>query len=148
MSENEVTRLEAALAALDPRPAAMDRDRLMFMAGQRSARLGWLLPRWSAALALAATLLAVLLLYRSETHFVYVPVPRPEQPAPQSFLADADVKPAPTGDYILLRNRILTAGVDALPPLPADPSSGPSPNGVLKPYLLPRDDWSIPGGPQ
>ena len=33
MPENEMTRLETALAALDPRPAALDRDRLMFLAG-------------------------------------------------------------------------------------------------------------------
>ncbi|HMF13070.1 MAG TPA: hypothetical protein VKE94_12220 [Gemmataceae bacterium] len=76
MSQSEMTPLETALAALDPRPAALDRDRLMYLAGQRSAaRRRWALPCVSAALASAATLLVVLLLYRPETQFVKVPAP-------------------------------------------------------------------------
>ena len=153
MSENipdaEVTQLEAALAALAPRPASLDRDRLMFLAGQRAAvRRGWVLPCAAAVLAAAATLLAVLLLYQPPTRIVYVDVPQPQSPAPSAVAQDVDAGQPPSGEYILLRNRVLTAGVDALPRLPPDPSSGPTPNAIFRPHMLPRDDLGIPGGPQ
>jgi hypothetical protein len=144
----EVTQLETALAALAPRPATLDRDRLMFLAGQRAAaRRVWLLPCASAALASVATLLAVLLLYRPETRIVQVPAPPPEPSAPSSFSKDTDATPPSSGEYILLRNRVLAAGVDALPALPPDLSSGPTPNAIFRPHTLPRDDLGIPGGP-
>ena len=150
-----MTPLETALAALDPRPAALDRDRLMFLAGQRSAaRRGWLLPCLSAALASAVTLAVVLVLYHPEPPST--PTGEPAALAagwkdPAANAAGSPVRdpaPTPTGEYILLRNRVLAAGVDALPALPPDPSSGPSPNGVLRPLVLPRDDVGIPGGSQ
>jgi hypothetical protein len=147
MSENEMKPLESALAALEPRPAAFDRDRLMFLAGQRSAaRRGWTLPCLTAALASAGTLLGVMLLYRPEPQVVVRPDPPYELPAPQSAWAQADTEPTPEGNYISLRNRILTAGIDALPPLPLDSSSSSSPNAIFRPHVLPRDDFDIPGG--
>src|SRR6266851_10384501 len=88
----EMTSLETALAGLAPRPAGIDRDRLMFLAGQRSAAWpGWLWPCASAALASAATLLGVLILYRPEPQIVRVPMPS-LQPTSQavSFLAVTD----------------------------------------------------------
>jgi hypothetical protein len=152
MSENipdaEVTQLETALAALAPRPATLDRDRLMFLAGQRAAaRRGWVLPCAAAAVAAATTLVAVLLLYQPPTNIVYREIPQSPPPAPSAFAEYSEAGPPPTGEYILLRNRVLTAGVDALPALPPDPSSGPTPNAIFRPHQLPRDDLVIPGGP-
>jgi hypothetical protein len=146
MSETEMKPLESALAALEPRPAALDRDRLMFLAGQRSAaRRGWALPCISAAIASAATLVGVLLLYRPEPQVVVLPDTPRELPAPPSPLAQADTKPA-AANYISLRNRIVTAGIDALAPLPPDSSSSSPSNAIFRPHVLPRDDFDIPGG--
>lgn len=148
IQEPELSQFEVALAALAPRPASLDRDRLMFLAGQPAAtRRGWLLPCASAALAATATLIAVLLLYQPPTRIVYVDVPQPQSPAPLTSVAGTEAGQPPSGEYILLRNRILTAGVDALPRLPPDPSSGPTPNTIFRPHMLPRDDLGIPGGP-
>jgi hypothetical protein len=142
-----MTPLETALAALAPRPASLDRDRLMFLAGERAAaRRGWLLPCSAAIFAAAVTLVAVLLLYQPPTRIVYVEVPQPQPPAPSS-LADTDAGQPPTGEYLLLRNRFLAADVDALPRLPPDLSSGPDPTKIFRPHMLPRDDFGIPGGP-
>lgn len=65
----ELRALEAALASLAPRPAAIDRDRLMYAAGQASvcseqtAPRRWVWPAaFSAASALAASLFLALLL--------------------------------------------------------------------------------------
>jgi len=67
-------------------------------------------------------------------------------PAPPSSLAQVETEPAPAGNYISLRNRVLTAGIDALPALPPDSSSSSSPNQIFRPHVLPRDDFDIPGG--
>lgn len=142
-----MTPLETALAALAPRPASLDRDRLMLLAGQRTAaRRGWVLLCAAAILAAAVTFLAVLLLYQPPTRIVYLEVPQPQPPAASS-LADTEAGQPPSGEYILLRNRYLAAGVDDLPRLPPDPPSGPIPNTILRPHMLPRDDLVIPGGP-
>jgi hypothetical protein len=118
--EPEMTALETALAGLAPRPACIDRDRLMFLAGQRSAaRRGWLWPCASAALASAATLLSVLLLYRPEPRIVRVPSPavQPSQQA-ASVLAVNDERWNEQIKGLQLRNEVLSRGVDALPEPP------------------------------
>src|SRR5262249_28508787 len=107
---------------------------------------GWPFPCLTAALASAATLLGVVLLYRPEPQVVVRPDPPNELLAPPSALAQVDTEPAPAGNYISLRNRVLTAGIDALPPLPPDSSSSSSPNAIFRPHVLPRDDFDIPGG--
>src|SRR5262249_15683564 len=117
MSENEMTPLESALAALDPRPVTLDRDRLMYLAGQRSAaRRGWVMPCIAAALASAATLLGVLLLYRPEPQFVKVRAPA-VQPSPSAppVLVDSDNGWRERVEALRLRNEVLLRGVEALP---------------------------------
>ncbi len=135
-------QLETALAGLAPRPAALDRDRLMFAAGQRSAvRTRWILPGVSALLASAATLLAMLLLYRPPTQFVYVPAPQVPPSAPSSDSPDAEPRPPASADYILLRNRLLNEGVEALPSLPPDPSPARTPDRMMHPHSIPVDNF-------
>ena len=87
-------RFEAELAALTPRAAALDRDRLMFLAGQASlpaAHANQPVRRWawpaafSGMTALAASLLVVLAIRpapRVVERLVRVPVEAPPQPSP------------------------------------------------------------------
>jgi hypothetical protein len=138
----ELRQLETALAGLAPRPAEVDRDRLMFAAGRLSAaRTRWVLPLASASLASAATLLAVLILYRPPTRFVYVPAPQVPLSAPSSGSPVPESQPPASADYILLRNRLLNEGVEALPSLPPDPSPAGTPDRMMRPYSIPADDF-------
>jgi hypothetical protein len=115
MSESKMTPLEAALAALDPRPAALDRDRLMFLAGQRSVRRrGWGWISLSAALASTATLLAVLLLYHPQPRIVEVPAPV-VPPSSPPILATNDDRWNEQVKALQVRNEVLRHGVEALP---------------------------------
>jgi hypothetical protein len=68
-TDGSLQRFEAQLASLSPRAVQLDRDRLMFLAGQassssgmvNSARQGWAWPAaFSAMTALAASLLALI----------------------------------------------------------------------------------------
>lgn len=95
----ELKSLEAALASLRPTPGGLDRDRLMFRAGEESARrlrMGRLV--WPAACAASAGVAAALVLMLVSRpgpevveRVVYVPAP---QPAP----AKAPPAPAPVGE--------------------------------------------------
>ena len=125
----ELTSLEAALAGLAPRPARLDRDRLMYRAGQKSrAALRWLWPASTAASALAAGCLAVALALRPAPpvveRVVYLPAPEvapaPDSPAP----AAADSRAGLAG-YLRLQERLLRAGLDGLPEPP--PEAPPPP---------------------
>ena len=117
--------LEAALGGLQPVAVAIERDRLMYRAGQSSARrrnLAW--PILSIALAL---MLGVSLLHQPEPQMqtveveklVYITKPTP---ATQSALhvATQTVRPDPyqlqaQANYVKLRDKVLTEGLDALP---------------------------------
>jgi hypothetical protein len=155
----ELAAFETALAGLAPRPGPINRDQLLFRAGQQSARrYTWFWPCSSGVLALATAVLAGVLWLRSAPQpverIVYVPVPVTPPPA-------ADT-PAPVGDpstlaageadervraqvaSLRLRDRIVTAGVDVIPPAPTASAPDPSPPlerllGVpadaLRPYL-------------
>jgi hypothetical protein len=115
MWESQMTPLETALAALDPRPAALDRDRLMFLAGQRSARRrGWMAPCLSGVVASAATLLAVLLLYHPEPRIAERPTPVVPPPSPP-ILAVNDDRWNEQIKALQVRNEVLSQGVGALP---------------------------------
>src|SRR5262249_30724133 len=59
-----------ALAGLKPRPAALDRDALMFRAGRASAPRGWKWPLATAALSLVALGLGIALLVRPQPQVV------------------------------------------------------------------------------
>ncbi|HWB11870.1 MAG TPA: hypothetical protein VG826_21750 [Pirellulales bacterium] len=84
LAEESMRRVEAELASLSPRSVHLDRDRLMFLAGQASAsgqaasaHRGWAWPAaFSAMSALAAGLLLTLVLRspREVVRIVQVPV--------------------------------------------------------------------------
>jgi hypothetical protein len=128
----ELTAFEATLGQLQPQPAAVDRDRLMFLAGRAAAARATSRRRvfaiCSGPLALAVNLLlAVTLGILLAAHrnpqvverIVYVSAsPRTTTvasdvatPPPNlAFAADGD-----WGQYLKLRREILSRGLDALP---------------------------------
>ncbi len=140
-----VSAIEAALAALAPAPAALDRDRLMFQAGRAAggaASWGW--PAATGALTALAAALALVMVLRppvvTQTVVVRVPAeatpapappkPEPETPAdsPRVTARPAEVatsSPISPG-YLRLQEQILRWGLDALPAgRPAAPAEPP-----------------------
>jgi hypothetical protein len=119
--------LEAALAALAPRPAALDRDAILYRAGRASVR------RWQWATALSTTvalaLAVTLLLHPAVDRGSAVPVQPPPAPTMTSP-APPDSEPSPPAGepvlsaYLRLQEQLLSRGLDGLPPLAAGP--GPS----------------------
>ena len=132
----ELRAVEAALAGLVPAAPAVNRDRLLFEAGRRSAAPG---RAWPLATLGFAVLSAALALYRPAPtareveRVVYVPVPASssevvekvsEPPAAESMVAAVE-PPAFGGEYLRRREQVLRWGADALPdvsPGPAAPS--------------------------
>lgn len=124
----ELAAVEAALAALAPRPAAVDRDRLMFQAGQAAAaralgprHAAW---RWPCATA-ASLVLALVLGLRGQR-----PQPAGPDAAGVATSAPAVHRPDPSA-YLELRALLLAHGVDALPETSA--SADPNPAQPLRP---------------
>jgi hypothetical protein len=160
MSErSEHGPLESALAGLQPVPAALDRDRLMFAAGQAAATPapGRLWPAATAVLLCLSVALTVALVVRPEpresVRTVYLPAPsgspdrasdpRPPEPAPSPPPAPLDRMLADTtpsaggGDYLRLRSQVLRFGAESLPePLPL--SSGSKPLSVESLLEMPK----------
>ena len=62
--EKELSDLEKLLAALPPRPATLDRDHLLFRAGQESMRRSWIWPFAAVTMSVACGSLAMLLVLR------------------------------------------------------------------------------------
>jgi hypothetical protein len=168
--------LEGALAALHPHPGRLDRDRLLFRAGQASVRRGWQWPTATAVLTAVAASLAGLMLLRPPSvveRVVYVSqppepkgsapegLPRPsETTAPREYgpLAAAvrDRPPSRLGN-LRLRDLALERGVEALPDLPSTPFvahpltvedlSDVPPGTLHYPSSLLQDATRQPGGP-
>jgi hypothetical protein len=130
----ELTALEVALRQLTPAQGALDRDRLMYLAGQASAaparangfHLPW--PLATAALALVSLGLGGRLLYVSGLNQRIAIVERAgnggESPiavdiasALQSVQSAGGVPGTTSGEfnYMQLRNAVLNHGADALP---------------------------------
>jgi hypothetical protein len=109
-----LTALEAALAALKPAPDGIDRDGLLFRAGQASVRRpSWL---WPGAAAVLAVLLAGVLVWRPVKvveRIVYVEVPAPQTDSPGYDAVTLPEPPVPEG-YLRLRQLVLRDGVEAL----------------------------------
>ena len=114
--------LEAALGALRPLPAAIDRDRLMFEAGRRSAE-GRRPVAWQVMSgALAAALLLSISLHRAPREVervVYVTSPAVGRAPDVATSVAADVDRRPTegpakASYFMLRGRLLEGGSDAI----------------------------------
>src|SRR5690348_16813615 len=133
--------LEAALAALAPMPGQINRDALLFRAGQASVpRRGWAWPSAAAALGLLAATLGTVLAFRPAAtpldRIVYVYVKEaaavtaaatetapaaPEAELPPSALASRE---SPM-NYMQLEKQIMRWGVDGMPDTPeTSPSLG------------------------
>jgi hypothetical protein len=128
-----------ALAALAPRPAVLDRDRLLFRAGRASAPRPWFWRLSTAVSTIAAVVLAAILVLRPTPtpieRVVYVQVVRPPVPVPPKEEVQTPSMPPesepqepayswPTTPYTRLENRLLRWGLDGLdapPPAPAAP---------------------------
>ncbi len=157
----ELTATEAALGSLAPARSGLDRDRLMFEAGQRSprsatrGRFAW--PSLAASLAVVALGEAAALAYRPEPRVIErvvvlrepapalspSPVPSPvvilrqATPAPPSA-APAEFSQAET-ESERLRRQVLQLGIDGLPEPPpfafqshaGAAGAKPEPSGVL-----------------
>lgn len=129
----EVTAFEAALAALTPRAAALDRETIFFQAGQAAAlrdldhrpapwsRWGWP-AAFSAMTAAAATLLTMLCLRTEPGAGPPVVATAPEIAAvpaapivPPDYEPRQGDRPADGGGYWRLREEILRQGFSAHP---------------------------------
>lgn len=136
----ELKAFEQALQSLAPQPTRVNRDRLMFRAGQRvGTGCAW---RWPVAMgSLAALALAAVLWFRPApqpvVQVVYVPVavapvevvPEESGPAPAPLPRFSDgARPRPPRDsYLQLREYVTRWGADALPHPPATESAEPRP---------------------
>jgi hypothetical protein len=129
----ELTAVEAALAGLAPAPSRIDRDQLMFRAGQASAaRHAWLWPAATGTLALLSMGLALALLFHPAPqqvgHIVSVPVETQSSPTPLTYRDSApdDAAGEANGPSALSSYRLeqlaLRFGVEALPEAPAAPA--------------------------
>jgi len=130
--------LEAALAALVPMPGRIDRDTLLFRAGQASvSSRGWAWPAAAMALGLLATTLGVVLAaglpHAPIERVVYVTIKEPPPsvqvlPTPEPKA----VSPGPIAvsqspmSYLQLERQVARWGLDGVPAMPeALPPSGP-----------------------
>lgn len=151
----DLNHLGRQLRGLTPRPCPIDRDAVMFRAGQASVPRNWLWPVATAlSTCLAITFGAALLVQPALDHRVEVAPGR--QPSPHNYgstvqdfspqngpgetpdeptiAAEEDVWPAPQTGYFHAQNNVLRWGLDgiAVPP----PASAPRP--AEKPEMLLR----------
>jgi len=149
-SDPKLAALEKSLAALVPAPGRIDRDQLLFRAGQASVRSrprGWLWPSASVFLAILIAGLGTALAMRSappvQERIVYVPAPEPRDPALASTPANSpstisraqdrpveDWREAWIGSagYLYDRDQAIRWGVDALPSSPSMPYASETPS--------------------
>jgi hypothetical protein len=137
INDPELKALEAALGSLTPRPGTIDRDRLMYRAGQLSVpRRTWAWPVATFSASLVAVSLAAILIMRPVEHPIgpvartTMPPAKEANPIP-SGLESPRLDPAtpggpatiaPAAGYLLLRQEVLRWGIDNLPPLPVAPT--------------------------
>jgi hypothetical protein len=145
--DQELSRLQAALRRLTPRPANIDRDRVLYEAGRAAARGSRLWPWATFGMAVLASCLAMALVLHSAAdpmrHVVHVPTPAPPaavQAAPAvEELREVLLVPeapgavaAPEPDdysYLRMHQAAMQTGIDQalhggepMPPLPAAPT--------------------------
>lgn len=118
----ELSGIEHALRGLQPAAVTLDRDRLMFRAGQESMRRSpWIWPAATAAALLVAVALgSVLALRPPAERVVYLDQPAPGQTGQGVTAVDPPAPPDRTA-YLRLRQQVLEQGVDSLPALPEVP---------------------------
>ena len=107
--------LENALSSLQPAAVDLDRDQLMYRAGQSSARRQNF--AWPAFAALLAVMLGASLFYRppaQNERIVYVRQPANPDNVYSALILETE-HPTRSAQYILLRDKILDQGIQALP---------------------------------
>jgi hypothetical protein len=118
----ELNALENSLRSLNPAPV-LNRDQLMFHAGQESMRRSFRILMGVAAGLVALLPLQAMLLPRSGSErVVYVTAPAPQE-RPVQLAAPV---PPPTNDpaaYFHVRKQVLEKGAESLPPPPAAPAA-------------------------
>jgi len=151
----ELEETERLLRDLRPADAGIDRDALLFRAGQASMRRGhWVWPGIAAGLAIC---LAAALLHRPAPREVdrilYVPAKAPVQTPPATPAVEATpaapIWPDGTAwtavalrtSYLKLRQAVVDRGLDGLPPGPAYAGEDVTLRQMLK-ELLDRGDRS------
>ncbi len=141
-NEEDLKRLEALLTTLMPRASSVDRDRLLFRAGQASVRRWWTWPLATFGSAATALCLAVALFLRPapvpivHTIRVEVPVPVPtaERRLEESQTATAPIytpEPlSPTLSHWRLQQQALRFGAESLPDTSSSANEPPGRVGV------------------
>jgi hypothetical protein len=130
----DLAAVETAMASLAPRPSTIDRDRLMFLAGQATRgrdRAGWLWPLSTAASLMVAVGLVALLVVRGEPQtverIVYVPS---ESPVKAVAVVQVAHETEALSNYLRMRRLMIEQGLDKLPESsssdPGTPHSTPS----------------------
>lgn len=142
-----LSALADALAGLKPRPAALDRDALMFRAGRASAPRRWAWPLATVAVSLVALGLGVALLVRQprvveRIEYVRVEVPVPAPPTPETppvptpadapSLVTHEEEAPPLSGVRRLEDHLLRWGLDGLPPAPHAPPPKETPDSLLR----------------
>jgi hypothetical protein len=148
-SDSKLAALEKSLSALIPAAGRIDRDRLLFCAGQASVKgRVWLWPSATALSAVVAVGFGIALLMRPTSLVERVVYVSPEPPAslpasghsgaPSTFSQPEvstrqDVAWGGSSAYLHDRDQAIRWGVDALPPSPAigSETSTPSIEGML-----------------
>jgi hypothetical protein len=138
--------LEGALRELAPRQPALDRDAILFRAGQRAARRSWLWPLATALAASVAAVLGVRLLMQPAPQvverIVHVPVlvPAPAVPTREPAAEPGTASPEPDAPAPAwqtpqhrLQERLLRGGLDAL----GRPDPDPEPPRFPGPLAFP-----------
>jgi hypothetical protein len=137
--EKDLSDLEKLLTALPPRPATLDRDHLLFRAGQASMMRSWVWPFATVIMSVAAGCLAMVLVLRPLPEPVVrivqvqvpVTVPAPfdardslpqEMQQPPISLRET---PSPTMSYWRMQQQALRFGVEGLPSTAADGAEAP-----------------------
>jgi hypothetical protein len=133
--------MEAALKALQPAPAALNRDVVMFRAGRASAgRAARIWPAATGAMTAAAAGLAMALWLQPAPgeRIVYVQLPAPQvdtRPVPEqrnaspATVAVDDALSSPF-NYAHLRDQVARHGIDAIPAPPSVSNDAPKPSGT------------------
>jgi hypothetical protein len=138
--EKDLSDLEKLLAALPPRPTTLDRDHLLFRAGQASMRRSWIWPFVAVVMSATAGCLAMFLVLRPPPEPV-VQIVRVQVPVVQAKDSDAIEQPearspaasgyhaqplSPTLSYWRMQQQALRFGVEGLPSAASDVDETPS----------------------
>lgn len=165
----ELAAFQSALARLQPVPDGINLARLLFRAGQLSARRSWAWPCATAASVMLAAALGSVLVLRPAPlpteRILTVYVPSPTAPPPQAEPAIFSTGEMPVlpdqlgsgdGEYLRFRREVLAHGLDALPSPPPWPAAAPTddantlldmPRGSREPWLLHLKRSLQSGGP-